>query len=238
MTRTFQAACILLTLTAALAVGAVGFASYIAVLQLADAWKKVGTAADGMTASLRTVNASKWGTLAEIDATLLQLRLTIDAVNKVAIHEQHQLDTYDGYGAQLFTDFHGLAGKGGTAVDAVTGTANAATGTLHAATADLGTLNGSIAATKPLLEASTATIGRLGVASDDLDTLLKRKAIGELLDQFAGIATHGNAIAGDFQQVADKARADYLKPVPWYMQPLKKSSDVLDIAGLLSRHIP
>jgi hypothetical protein len=218
-------------LTAVVAVGACGFAAY-------KAFEKLGAAADGMTASLRTVNASKWGTLAEIDATLLQLRLTIDAVNKVAIHEQHQLDTYDGYGAQLFTDFHGLAGKGGTAVDAVTGTANAATGTLGQARVDLGTMNDSIAATKPLLEASTATIGRLGVASDDLDTLLKRKAIGDLLDQFAGIATHGNAIAGDFQQVADKARADYLRKTPWYLQPVKRAGDIMDISAAIARHTP
>jgi hypothetical protein len=99
-------------------------------------------------------------------------------------------------------------------------------------------MNDSIAATKPLLEASTATIGRLGVASDDLDTLLKRKAIGDLLDQFAGIATHGNAIAGDFQQVADKARADYLRKTPWYLQPVKRAGDIMDISAAIARHTP
>ena len=113
----------------------------------------------------------------------------------------------------------------------INGTADAATGTLKAATDTLGEGKRTIAAAQPLLAAYTQS-------GNDMDALLKRKAIGDLLDNLAGVTAHGNAIAGDFQQVADKARADYLRPVPWYMQPLKKSSDVLDIAGLLSRHIP
>jgi hypothetical protein len=78
----------------------------------------------------------------------------------------------------------------------------------------------------------------VGVASDDLDALLKRKAVGEILDNMAGITVHGNAIAGDFQQVADKARADYLRPVPWYMQPVKRAADIMDISAAVARHTP
>ena len=43
-------------------------------------------------------------------------------------------------------------------VSALQGTANAASQTLHGASLDLSTLNDSIAATKPLIEAGTATV--------------------------------------------------------------------------------
>jgi len=72
----------------------------------------------------------------------------------------------------------------------------------------------------------------------DLDALLKKRAIEELLDNLAGITHHGNAIAGDFQDVADKARADYLRPVKWYMQPVKQAGNIMDIGAAVARHMP
>ena len=200
-------------------------------------WHHIIVAADGVTATMAKVSG-KNGTIAMADEDIGVMRSLLVHADLVARHEQQQLSIYDGYGAQLFADFHGLAGKGDTAVDAVTETANAAKGTLTQATTDLGTLNGSIAATKPLIEAGTTTISRVGVASDDLDALLKKRAIEELLDNLAGITHHGNAIAGDFQDVADKARADYLRPVKWYMQPVKQAGNIMDISAAIARHTP
>jgi len=200
-------------------------------------WHHIIVAADGVTATMAKVSG-KNGTIAMADEDIGVMRSLLVHADLVARHEQQQLSIYDGYGAQLFADFHGLAGKGDTAVDAVTETANAAKGTLTQATTDLGTLNGSIAATKPLLEASAATIGKAGVATDDLDTLIKRKAVGDLLDNLAGVTAHGNAIAGDFQQVADKAKADYLRKTPWYLQPVKRAGDIMDISAAIARHTP
>lgn len=177
---------------------------------------KFGAAADGLNAALRTVNAPKWGMLAAVDTTLFQSRLTIDAVNKVAIHEQHQLNTYDAYGAQLFTDFHGLAGKGGIAVDTVTGTAKAATGALKQAQTDLGTLDGAIAATQPLLGAYTAS----GL---DLDALLKDQSIHRTIGNLdrlslamAGTTENVQGMTGDGKRVSDDLTEKYFTPQPWW----------------------
>jgi hypothetical protein len=171
------------------------------------------------------------GTLAEIN------KATIQVGDIVKSSQMEEKDTAKAAQATMGA-VDQMAAHANVLTDSLAGTANAATGTLTQARVDLGTMNDSIAATKPLLEASTATIGRVGVASDDLDTLLKRKAIGDLLDQFAGIATHGNAIAGDFQQVADKARADYLRKTPWYLQPVKRAGDIMDISAAIARHTP
>ena len=110
-------------------------------------------------------------------------------------------------------------------------TADAATGTLGEATDTLSEGKRTISAAQPMLAAYTQS----GI---DLDVLLKRKAIGDLLDNLAGVTAHGNAIAGDFQQVADKARADYLRPVPWWQQPIKRAGDIMDISAVIARHTP
>jgi hypothetical protein len=229
MIRAFQISCILLVLTAVVAVGACGFAAY-------KAFEKLGAAADGITFTLVNINrpcgtGKPCGTLAEIG------KATIKVGDILVTSQRQEQDTARAAQATM-TAVDQMAAHAGALTDSLAGTASAATGTLAQARVDLGTMNDSIAATKPLLEASTATIGRVGVASDDLDTLLKRKAIGELLDQFAGIATHGNAIAGDFQQVADKARADYLRKTPWYLQPVKRAGDIMDISAAIARHTP
>ena len=229
MIRAFQISCILLVLTAVVAVGACGFAAY-------KAFEKLGAAADGITFTLVNINrpcgtGKPCGTLAEIG------KATIKVGDILVTSQRQEQDTARAAQATM-TAVDQMAAHAGALTDSLAGTASAATGTLAQARVDLGTMNDSIAATKPLLEAITATIGRLGVASDDLDTLLKRKAIGDLLDQFAGIATHGNAIAGDFQQVADKARADYLRKTPWYLQPVKRAGDIMDISAAIARHTP
>ena len=229
MIRAFQISCILLVLTAVVAVGACGFAAY-------KAFEKLGEAADGITATLANLNrpcgtGKPCGTLAEIG------KATVKVGDILVTSQRQEQDTARAAQATM-TAVDQMAAHAGALTDSLAGTASAATGTLAQARVDLGTMNDSIAATKPLLEASTATIGRVGVASDDLDTLLKRKAIGDLLDQFAGIATHGNAIAGDFQQVADKARADYLRKTPWYLQPVKRAGDIMDISAAIARHNP
>jgi len=100
-----------------------------------------------------------------------------------------------------------------------------------ALTADAQTANRTIAAAQPLFASYTRS-------GDDLDALLKRKAVTDLLDNLTGITGHGNAIFGDFQQITDKARADYLRPVPWWQQPIKKGADLIDIGAAIARHTP
>ena len=236
MMRAFQSVCILFALTATVAVGAVGFAAYRALNAFETVWVKMGAASDGMTATLANINrpcgtGKPCGTLAEIGKATVK-------VGDILVTSQRQEQDTALAAQHTMTAVDQMAAHASTLTDSLSGTANAATGALTQATTDLGTLNGSIAATKPLLEASAATIGKAGVATDDLDTLIKRKAVGDLLDNLAGVTAHGNAIAGDFQQVADKAKADYLRKTPWYLQPVKRAGDIMDISAAIARHTP
>jgi len=93
--------------------------------------------------ALKTINTPKSGTLSMLDDTILQGRLTIDAVNKVTIHEQNQLSTLDGDIAETF------------------GNANATLVTLNGT---LTTANGSIAdltrSANGVLDTTNTTIGQ------------------------------------------------------------------------------
>ena len=118
----------------------------------------------------------------------------------------------------------------GTA-DSLSGTAHAATGTLDAATDTIAEGKRTIAAAQPLLAQLTATGASLQAATDTLNDTLKRQAIGALLDNAAGIS-------GDFRTIADKATADFIRPVPWWQQPIKKSGQIIDIGAAIARHTP
>jgi hypothetical protein len=110
-------------------------------------------------------------------------------------------------------------------------TADAGTGTLNAATATLGEGQHAIAAFQPLAAAYTQD-------GYDLDALLKDRSLRATLDNVAGMTTQGGAILVDFRQVADKGREDYLKPVKWYMQPIHRAGDIIDITAAVARHTP
>jgi hypothetical protein len=201
------------------------------------AWHHFIVAADGITSTLAKVSGNN-GTIAMADEDIGAMKSLIVHADLVARHEQQQLSTYDAYGAQLLADFHTLAGKSGTAIDTIAGTANAAIGTLGQATATLEEGQRTIASAQPLLAQLTANGASLQATTDTLNDTLKRKAVGEMLDNLAGVTSHGNAIAGDFQQVADKARADFLRPIPWWQQPIKKSGQLIDIGAAIARHTP
>lgn len=110
-------------------------------------------------------------------------------------------------------------------------TADAGTGTLNAATATLGEGQRTIAAFQPLVAAYTQD-------GYDLDALLKDQAIHTLLANLVSATSQGNAILIDFRQVADKARENYLRPIPWWQQPIHRAGDIIDITAAVARHTP
>ena len=129
-------------------------------------------------------------------------------------------------------DQFGMAAQhlSGTA-DSLKGTADALTGTARGATATLAESQRTIAAAQPLLAQLTANGASLQATTDTLNDVLKRQAIGKLLDNAAGIS-------GDFRTIADKATADFIRPVPWWQQPIKKGSQIIDITAAIARHTP
>ena len=168
------------------------------------------------------------GTLAQINKTAIDAG---DAIVRTQLIERATTPHITAAMDQFSTAADNLS----ITAQSLTGTAKAATGTLTAATGTfnegMDTLSTFNAKAGPLLDAYTQS-------GNDMDALIKRKAIGDLLDNLAGVTAHGNAIAGDFQQVADKARADYLRPTPWYLQPVHRAGDIMDISAAIARHTP
>jgi hypothetical protein len=208
MTHIFQTICILFALTVTIAVGAVGFAAYRAL-------DKLGLAADAMTATMTNVNrpcggGHPCGTLAEIGKAVVK-------VGDILVTSQKQEQDTAMAAQQTITAVTQVATHAEVLTDSLAGTSNAATGTLAQAQTDLGTLNGSIAATQPLLVAYTQT-------GDDLDALLKRKAVGETIDSFAVITTNAATMSGTGSHMLttfDALETHYSDPVlhpsknPW-----------------------
>jgi hypothetical protein len=171
------------------------------------------------------------GTLAQINKTAIDAG---DAIVRTQLIERaaqpHIIAAMDEFGQ--------TAKHLSSTADSLSGTAHSATRTLDAATDTIGEGKRTIAAAQPLLAQLTANGASLQATTDTLNDTLKRKAVSEMLDNLAGATGQGNAILGDFRQVADKARADYLRPVPWYMQPVHRAGDVLDIGAAIARHTP
>lgn len=135
----------------------------------------------------------------------------------------------------------------------------AGTNTLQAAQGAIDTANVQLTHVAPVLDAATVAMGSIPPAvkqiTEDADGLrpILTNTDGAVTDVRAFInqptlkTTVANvdaltgqwaAISGDFRQVADKTTADYLKPVPWYMWPVKRGSELLDIGAAVARHVP
>jgi len=104
---------------------------------------------DGVQASLKTVNAPKSGTFSMLDDTILQGRLTIDATNKVLIHEQNQLGTLD-------ADIENLSSHTDATLTALTGAANGLTTTATRASTAISGVQNHL---NPVLDATTTALG-------------------------------------------------------------------------------
>lgn len=110
-------------------------------------------------------------------------------------------------------------------------TIDAATETALQARADLNTLNDSLGATGPLLEAYTQS-GR------DLNAILERPAIGQLLDSSAAVTQNAAGISADGKKITDKLTSDYLSPQPWWKKVGRFAGDTYDYGALFARHTP
>lgn len=145
----------------------------------------------------------------------------------------------------LATDAHGTLGQVNTlalsmnqsAIDLHTNltalhkTVDAATDLTVALTTDARTANSTIAAGKPLLEAST-------LAVQHFDAVVQSPDLSRALSHANGMTESGDAILADFRKVADKETADWLKPVPWWKKPIAKTGQLIDIGAAVARHTP
>lgn len=132
-------------------------------------------------------------------------------------------------------------------------------GTLSAARGAIGTLNGSLTHVAPLLDSLKASSDAIPPAiqhvTDDADALrpilanadggvsdlrrfLQAPALTDTITNVASMTGSGAAIAADGRKIVDKETADFLKPVPWYLKPIKRGGQIIDITAAVARHVP
>lgn len=136
---------------------------------------------------------------------------------------------------------------------------NTAQGTLQAGSGALDTLQAQITHVSPLLDSLKATsdaippaITHITDTADGLQPVLvetagavgdvrrfiNQPALTDTITSAASITGSAAGIAADSKRVADKLTADYFKPVRWYMKPLKRSGELIDIGAAVARHAP
>jgi hypothetical protein len=136
---------------------------------------------------------------------------------------------------------------------------NAGENTLKSAQGALDTANVQLTHVAPLLDATRGavdaiptTLNHVNTAVDGVAPLLANgngavtdfrrfitaPALTGTLSNVDSMTASWAATSGDLRRVADKMTADYFKPVPWYLYPMKKSSELLDIGAAVARHTP
>ncbi len=189
MERAIQIATLALILALILGVGigiwgCFGLSAHLisAVDHLSDASAQLATAG-------QAINNPKWGTLHEVDHVLLDSRMTLDLLNKAALHEDKQLTVLDGHLTEAFSDIHSTA-------QAAQGTFTALAGTANALTVDEQTANGTIAAAQPFL-------GQLTATAKDADIVINNPQIGLTLTDIQKSMANTAVITGDAAKVSE-----------------------------------
>lgn len=188
MNKLLQTSLSILTLTVAATVGFLGFCAYRVTNQFVGIETKINQ-------SLDTINSPcgaghPCGTLADIARTLNTVRGTFGQIEIAANHEDKNLSTLDKQELTLFGDLHNTTLQAQNTLAGVNQTAQGASLALQ-------TVNGSIGALRPLLEASTHT-------TVDLDRAINDPSIHQTAIHVESITASGDRIAGDAAFEADK----------------------------------
>lgn len=136
--------------------------------------------------------------------------------------------------------------QSGTLINAASGSL---TSTSQSLNAQLETIGPLLTSARGVTEAIPGALA--GIAADTHSVMLNSNGavtdVRAFISQPAWALTLGNvqsitgsaaAITDDARKVSDKATADYLKPVPWYLWPVKRSGELLDVGAAVARHTP
>ena len=180
-----------------------------------------GVWANGAAAEARQVNQIAHDTRASIAATG---RLA-DKLTELAGAATNQVNQVGPLLSSLKSSSDAIA----PAIGQIGKTADAGTTLLNTTNTAFAQFNDPAHGISPLL----ATYQRTGL---DINDLLERKAVAQLLDNFAGISHNGDLMMGQFELVTKKATDDYLGPHPWYTKLGRFASDTYDYGALFARH--
>lgn len=136
---------------------------------------------------------------------------------------------------------------------------NAGQNTLKSAQVAIDTANVQLTHVAPLLDAARDAAASVPPAvkqiADDADGIrpilanadgavtdvrwfIRQPALADTIGNVSSMTASWAAISIDGRRVTDKVTADYLKPVPWYLWPVKRSGELLDIGAAVARHAP
>lgn len=133
-------------------------------------------------------------------------------------------------------------------------TLRTAQGTLSGVTEAVSTTDKQLASVGPLLDSARAatdaipstllaaqnTLTNGNGAVTDFRTYMAQDqpALAATLVNVQSVTNSTAGITEDARKVTDKMTQNYLKPVPWYMWPVKRLGDVWDISAAIARHAP
>lgn len=130
---------------------------------------------------------------------------------------------------------------------------------LHSAQGAIDTANGQLTHVAPLLDAARDAaasvppavqqiagdadgirpiLANVDGAVTDVRWFIRQPQLADTVGNVASMTQSWAAISIDGRKVTDKMTADYLKPVPWYLWPVKRSGEILDIGAAVARHTP
>lgn len=197
---------------------------------------KIGQLSDKAQQTLSIVNrpcgkGHPCGTLAELNKSAVKLQDITVTLQRQVSQSAQLVDAASTSIRRATTDVHTMATAGA--------------GMLQQATVTLRAGQMTIDAAQPLLSAATGSVTKFGTAADDLDAQIKAARVAEMsaavtasANELTKTFTNVSGITADGKKVADKATADYLKPVKWYMQPVHRIGEFWDITAAVARHTP
>lgn len=91
---------------------------------------------------------------------------------------------------------------------------------------------------KRTIQALQPVLGHSDAAVSHLDAILQDHSIPDTISNIQFTTQNMAGVTLDLRKAADKATADYLKPVPWWKQPIKRFGEAWDIGAAFARHAP
>jgi hypothetical protein len=174
-----------------------------------------------------------------------QVKKSVIDMDDITITAQKQVGQSAALISQYGKTLDQAAGDVHTVAVSVAGTADAATQTALTAREQLTHVAPMLDAATGALDAIPDTLRHVDSAADnangavtDFRKFLNAPALSATVTNTAAMTGSWAAISFDAERVADKETKDFLKPVPWYLWPVKRSGEILDIGAAVARHTP
>jgi hypothetical protein len=174
----------------------------------------------------------------EAHRATLEVGLTAMEARKASAKESGYLDQWNAQISKTFSTVNTAVTSLSSVSAATVSTLQETQATVHSLQAPINSANQALTVAQGAISTADGDLAALRTFIAHSDALVTDPAVTSLMSHVAGTASHVDAITLDFQKVADKATADYLKPVPWYQWPIKRGGELMDLGAAVARHTP